>query len=238
MRITITRHGEKASVKPNYDGGPNPSLTDRGYEQARALGAYLADEGGVDELYSSCQLRALETAAAVESSLACEWHVWPMFYETHTRRWIERFDDDQGDVDQYVAWPMPVDDVDVTADTRDDRYRYVLSEVPERFPGIHVDQPFPWPDAWWLPLQRRTLATGYARADFALQGLLSRHEQGDHVLVVSHGNIGDKLVTALLDLPRRTPRKRFYFGNTAMTSVSRDQSGEWGISYANKQPHL
>ena len=64
--VLLVRHGETLWNRQGRVQGWAPTrLTDRGREQAAALGAFLAAEYGVDRLYASDLPRALETAARV-----------------------------------------------------------------------------------------------------------------------------------------------------------------------------
>lgn len=63
LRIFIVQHAEKES------GPGDPGLTETGHRQARVCGAALAGHGPFDELWSSPQRRALETAAHLADAL-------------------------------------------------------------------------------------------------------------------------------------------------------------------------
>ena len=64
--VLLVRHGETLwNRRERVQGWAPTRLTDRGREQAAALGAYLADEYGMDRLYSSDLARARETAERV-----------------------------------------------------------------------------------------------------------------------------------------------------------------------------
>ncbi len=64
--VLLARHGETLwNRRDRVQGWAPTRLTDRGREQAAALGSFLADEYDVDRLYSSDLPRARETAASV-----------------------------------------------------------------------------------------------------------------------------------------------------------------------------
>ena len=63
------RHARPVRVE-NVDGSPaDPPLSEVGHRQAELLAAWLAEEGGVDAVYSSPLARARETADAIASLL-------------------------------------------------------------------------------------------------------------------------------------------------------------------------
>ena len=237
MRLYVIRHGQKASPEPNRGRDRNPPLTDRGERQVNHLAEFLADEE-LDAVYSSSQLRALQTAERVHDRVDADWHVWPLFCETDQRRWEDRHADCRSDDSGPAAWPtgdsVPAD----SAHVDDPDARYTLSELPDEFPGVRLSQPFPWPDAWWVPTRGQTHAMGYARVELGLQALLDRHGDGGGVAIVCHGNAGDKALTSLLDMPRRRQSRRFSFSNTGVSRLDRRGAERWGIVYVNRTDHL
>jgi broad specificity phosphatase PhoE len=68
--LYLIRHGRQLSA--DGDGAPIPEdgdgLTERGFEQARRLGAHLAEHVKPDALYASPLLRAQQTAQAVSDA--------------------------------------------------------------------------------------------------------------------------------------------------------------------------
>lgn len=81
-RVLLTRHGETTWNREGRVQGWAPTpLTDRGREQARALGAHLA-ERGIDRLYASDLRRARTTAAHVADATGLE--------PVHEAAWRER----------------------------------------------------------------------------------------------------------------------------------------------------
>jgi broad specificity phosphatase PhoE len=68
MDLYVVRHGETwANVEHRYLGSLDPSLTERGREQAQALGANLPHE--LDTLVVSPRIRAMETAIILNKKL-------------------------------------------------------------------------------------------------------------------------------------------------------------------------
>jgi broad specificity phosphatase PhoE len=114
----------------------------------------------------------------------------------------------------------------------------LLSELEETFPGVQLSQPFPWPDAWWRPTRGQTHSLGYARIELGFQALVDRHEAGEHVAIVCHGNLIDRMITMIMDFPRRGQRKRFYTDYTGISRLDRIEEDRWEIQYTNRTDHL
>jgi 2,3-bisphosphoglycerate-dependent phosphoglycerate mutase len=70
MDLVLVRHAEPVRLTAADTGGTpaDPSLTDRGYEQAERLAAWLAHER-FDAIYTSSKARAIETASPIEARL-------------------------------------------------------------------------------------------------------------------------------------------------------------------------
>lgn len=62
--VLLVRHGESMPVVPGAPGSDDPPLSERGLEQAAAVGARLAG-AGLTAVVSSHLARAVETAAAI-----------------------------------------------------------------------------------------------------------------------------------------------------------------------------
>lgn len=68
MDLYVVRHGETwANAEQRYLGSLDPSLTERGREQAQALGVNLPND--LDALVVSPRLRAMETASILNEKL-------------------------------------------------------------------------------------------------------------------------------------------------------------------------
>jgi broad specificity phosphatase PhoE len=89
--ILLARHGETADNVPpsKVMGRRDPPLTERGREQARALGGAVAAEG-MRALYTSQLRRARETAEIVGEALGLEPQVDPRLVESDRGRWEGR----------------------------------------------------------------------------------------------------------------------------------------------------
>ncbi len=237
MQLYVIRHGHKANKLPDYNGGFNTPLSDTGHEQAEHLAAFLEDEG-IDIIYSSCQLRSLQTADPAYAALDCEWHVWPVFYEGTRRTWNERYENDPDEATWATAWRAGEPLETPTQEELEEMHGhyYLLSDIPELFPGTQLSQPFSWPEAWWELKRGNTPPLGYARADLGTRALLNRHEEGDSIAIICHGTIGDMLVTSLKDFPRR--QRHFSCNNTGVHCLSRRRPDFWRIRYINNTSHL
>ena len=239
MRLYIVRHGQKATTDPDYDGGPNPPLTETGERQAEHLAEFMAGED-LDCLYSSCQLRSLQTANAVYRQIDQEWHVWPVFCESNRTQWAALRANEPERAAQLAAWRIDeaIETPTENEIAENDGNYYLLSSVTEKFSGTRLSQPFPWPEAWWELRAGETRSMGYARVELGLQALVDRHDDGDRVAVVCHGNVGDKMMTTLMDFPRRHQPRRFGFDNTGVSRLDRREGDRWRIEYANRTAHL
>lgn len=238
MRLCIARHGHKANQLPDYDGGFNTPLSDVGHRQADELAAYLSEEEEIEYLYSSPQLRSLQTAEPLHDRLDETWHVWPVFAEGTTRRWPDQYDRDPEEAEWATAWRAGEAIDPPNPDEREEMHGhyYLLSEIPELFPGTELTQPFPFPDAWWTVKRGYSAPMGYARADLGLSALLDRHEEGDRIAIVCHGTIGDMLVTTLKDFSRR--RRHFACNNAGVHRLDQRSDDTWRIAYTNNTRHL
>jgi probable phosphoglycerate mutase len=72
-RVLLTRHGETAwNREGRMQGWAPTALTDRGHDEARTLGAHLADAYDVDRLVASDLVRTRQTATHVADALGLE----------------------------------------------------------------------------------------------------------------------------------------------------------------------
>jgi probable phosphoglycerate mutase len=108
LTLHLVRHGDTAQSAEGYFAGDiDPPLTDRGQEQARALGR-LAPSLGLEQVYVSPKLRARQTAEPmVEASQA------PLVVEDGLREiaygaWEGRKESEvrASDPDAYTAWSL------------------------------------------------------------------------------------------------------------------------------------
>ena len=239
MRLYVIRHGHKASETPDYDGGPDTPLTETGHQQAERVAAFLAEED-IDRLYSSCQRRALQTTEPIDDRIQAEWNVWPVFCESSTSDLSRRIEEDPQILEHLAAWrDTSLEDWAATEPEPYDRGGYrSLSTIDELYETATLTQPFPWPDAWWLPLRNQVHSMGYARVELGINTTLSHADPEDHVAIVCHGNSGDQILSTLMDFPRRHQRRRFAFDHTGVARLDRLETGDWRIRYTNRTDHL
>ena len=112
MDILLIRHGEShRSSLENYNPEklcPDPLLTDNGRKQAEQLARKLAGKG-IDAIYSSDLLRAVETANIIGSYVKCDVFIDSAFREInmgeiHLSSW-DSFPD------YYAQWKLHKDDM-------------------------------------------------------------------------------------------------------------------------------
>lgn len=237
--IYVVRHGHRADKEAEYDGGWNTPLSERGREQAEHLADFLA-ERDLDSLYSSCQLRALETAAPTHRATGVDWHVWPVFCEFTDRTWRDVVEEDPEYASDVATWQRGWDIDDSIEEERERKpgTYYRLSDIEAEYPGVVLDQPFPYPDAWWRAEDAQTRTNGIARLELAAQALQHTHEAGDKIAVVCHNKSGDGLATALTEYPRRHQYLLYPLDNTGITRLDRREDGTWLVKYSNRIDHL
>lgn len=193
LRLYLIRHAQPASQEPGYDGGPNPPLGRKGRLQAERVGSQMK-LWGVDAIYSSSMQRTLETARPIAMQTGAPWYVWPALSETDRRGWprvrelleaglkLER----SAEAELRLAHPNHVP----------------LNTLRERFGTFEANQPFPWPDEWWLPLEDETREQAYGRAEEALHALVARYRGTNaRIAVVCHGALGSVLLSLLAGCP-------------------------------------
>jgi len=69
MNLFLARHGESEWIVRGDEAGFNSPLTDRGRQQARLLGRWLAANHEINAIYASTLIRARETAEIVAAEL-------------------------------------------------------------------------------------------------------------------------------------------------------------------------
>ena len=69
MNLLLARHGESEWMVRGDEAGFNSPLTDRGRQQARLLGRWLAANQEIDAVYASPLIRARDTAEIIAAEL-------------------------------------------------------------------------------------------------------------------------------------------------------------------------
>jgi broad specificity phosphatase PhoE len=93
MNLLLARHGESDWIVRGDEAGFNSPLTDRGRQQARLLGRWLAANQEIDVIYASPLIRARETAEIVAAELHLRVTLNDDLREFEVRYWSE----DEGD---------------------------------------------------------------------------------------------------------------------------------------------
>ena len=92
MNLLLARHGESEWIVRGDEAGFNSPLTDKGRQQARLLGRWLAANQEIDAIYASTLIRARETAEIVAAELAL-----PLSFDDDLREFEVRYWDDSDD---------------------------------------------------------------------------------------------------------------------------------------------
>ena len=112
MDILLIRHGESYhSSLDNYNPEkccPDPALTDHGKKQAKQLAQKLAGKG-IESIYCSDLIRAVETANIINSCIKCDVNIDNAFREInmgeiHLSSW-DRF------LERFAEWKLHKDDI-------------------------------------------------------------------------------------------------------------------------------
>ncbi len=92
MNLILARHGESEWMVRGDEAGFNSPLTDKGQQQARLLGRWLAANQEIDAIYASPLVRARDTAEIV----AAELHL-PVSFDDDLREFEVSYWDDSDD---------------------------------------------------------------------------------------------------------------------------------------------
>lgn len=235
--LYLIRHGQSennafaaeasADVAEEPPRTAEPSLTATGYEQAKCVAGYLARETdktdlrdgtpvdgghGIQRLYTSAMLRALETTQPIATALGLTPEIWLDVHE-EGGIWL-----DEGDGRGAVGHPG-----------------LTREEIAEQFPG------FVQPDAitdngWWnRPFERRAeLVSRSAQVAADVRRRVRQWE--DRVAIVSHGTFISLLVQHLL-LGEYVPDIRFSNHNTGVSRLDFDGDSVM-LRYLNRIEHL
>jgi len=98
MNLLLARHGESEWIVRGDEAGFNSPLTDKGRQQARLLGRWLAANYEIDVIYASPLIRARETAEIVAAELHLPVTLDHDLREFEVRYWHE----DEGDTPPYI----------------------------------------------------------------------------------------------------------------------------------------
>ncbi len=237
MHFYIMRHGQRAD-EDSRTRKDNIGLSAIGQQQAEALAKWFAGRQ-LHAIYSSCMLRAIQTAQPLQRQTGLPLQVWPILCESSIDTWRKQIEKNPHRQPATVVWRDGSswdDQEELNAKRLVDDY-YLLADIPARFPECHLTQPFPYPQAWWKPLDGESRETGFARASLAAEALLARHRGDEYIAVICHGNFGDMLIRCLLGLERFQFRD-FSMDETGVNWIEVTQTGLRFMHTINNLEHL
>lgn len=238
MELLIIRHGQSTNnltmlLNPKDRGEHDPSLTELGHQQARAVGEYLAthmdidrwiDEVpvtrqavkgfGITHLYCSPMLRTLQTCQPISQALNMQPEVWVDIHE-HGGIFM-----DYGDERGVVGFGG-----------------LTRSQIQEGFPDYELPSGVT-EQGWWNPANGQEDIGGcMARTIRVAKSLRRRAASNDRIALVTHGTFGDVLLKTLFNtLPNHDMRFAHY--NTAISRVDFRADGITMLRYLNRVDHL
>ncbi|MCU6712753.1 histidine phosphatase family protein [Paenibacillus sp. J5C_2022] len=228
----VVRHGQPAKEEDGYTVKQDPQLSDLGLEQADCVAEQFERWGGLDAIYSSSLLRAMQTAQPIYHRLQVPWHVWPSLCETGRREWpLMRKLQGEGGYETHLA-----------AETMKrhglNEHYPSLTRLQLQYPGIRIEQPYPWPEAWYPELAAETRERCYDRAERSIAAICESHMGTEaRVAVVCHGAFGSVLMNALLS---GTPcdHIRFHQAHAAISLVEVADNGTAALHFLNHVNHM
>ncbi len=235
--LYLIRHGQSQNnafaAESKADGleeaprTADPSLTRAGYAQAKCVAEYLAcqvdktdvrddtaveDGHGIQRLYTSAMLRALETTAPISDALGLTPEVWLDVHE-EGGIWL-----DHGDDRGPVGYPG-----------------MTRGEVETQFPGFATPDGITEAGWWNRPFESRDdLVRRAARVADDVRHRIAGQES--RVAIVSHGTFISLLIQHLL-LGRHVPDIRFSNHNTGISRLDFDGDSVM-LRYLNRIDHL
>jgi 2,3-bisphosphoglycerate-dependent phosphoglycerate mutase len=229
MKIFIVRHAESFN---NPEPDPlkwkaDPELTDRGCQQADLVAGHLlnaspdmlghSNKYAFDQILTSPQLRALQTAWPISQALGSLPYVWTLICEH-----------------QGTNYKTPETSVGLPGMTR--------GEISAQFPGFVLPDDVT-DDGWWDPNNNpEDIKTVWKRGQRAAQELLARAEArkttdpSESVLLVSHGTFSNGLIHGLLGLEPGA----YHYGhnNTGITRIDVLRNRQPVLRYTNRITHI
>lgn len=221
-QILLVRHGQASFGSADYD-----RLSELGFEQARALGAWFAQTGQrFTRVASGSMLRQRQTADACMGELDAglrpegEWLVDPCFNEYDHREVLVRHRPEFGDPAQVRAF------LDASSNPRA-TFQDVFAAAMSRWMSGRYDAEYA--ETW--PVFRR-------RCGEALERLMQDAGRGESVAVFTSGGVIAALCQHLLDMSdRATARLSWGLVNSGVTRIL-FQPGQASLSYLNNHAHL
>ena len=235
--LYLIRHGQsqnnafaaesKANARDETPRTSDPSLTPAGYDQAKCVARYLAGKAdktdvrdgtpvegghGIDKLYTSAMLRALQTALPIAHALELTPEIWLDIHE-EGGIWL-----DHGDGRGPIGHPG-----------------MTRTEIAARFPGFEMPEPITEAGWWNRPFEtRHDLVRRAARVAEDVRRRVAGQES--RVAIVSHGTFISLLTQHLL-LGQYVPNIRFSNHNTGISRIDFDGDSVM-LRYLNRIDHL
>jgi 2,3-bisphosphoglycerate-dependent phosphoglycerate mutase len=232
MELFIIRHAQSYNnaLADQRERVVDPPLTDIGLRQAELVAQHLANgvdhetapiEGhgtdapagmGIERLYCSAMLRALQTAAAIGRALNLKPHVWVDIHE-EGGMWL-----DHGAAEGVRGYPG-----------------MTRVEIAQQFPDC-VLPPDITEQGWWRYAQEQR-ELFLERAERVAAKLRKDATKDSRIAIVTHGGFGAYLLRELVGAPR-TANIFFHHDNTGITHVRFRLDGRVSIRYQNRIDHL
>ena len=225
MQLYLIRHAQSTNNALSDPSGRvcDPPLTELGRQQSQMLAHYLAN--GVERvpgfngnglrptrLLCSPMQRALETAWPAAGVLGLAPEVWVELHE-------------YGGI--YLDHGDPVGIVGYPGKTR--------SEILAEFPGCVVPESIT--DKGWWRGGREDREACDRRAGLVASVLCHWADRDERVALISHGDLLDALIKALLGTPCDRQR-RYSHHNTGISRIELRPDGQTRVYYLNRLDHL
>jgi broad specificity phosphatase PhoE len=232
MELFIVRHAQSYNnaLADQRRRVVDPPLTEIGFRQAELVARHLANgidhetaaiEGqgpdapagmGIEKLYCSAMLRALQTAAAIGRALNLKPHVWVDVHE-EGGMWL-----DHGIAKGVRGYPG-----------------MTRAEIGQQFPDCVLPEEIT-ERGWWRYAQEERQPF-LARAERVAAKLRADATKDIRIAIVTHGGFGAYLLRELAGAPR-TANVFFHHDNTGVTRVRFRLDGRVSIRYLNRIDHL
>jgi len=222
LRLYLIRHGQSTNnAQPNFAKHEfEPPLTDTGFIESKALANHLqygSDNGAlshgykIDHIYSSPQLRALQTAVPISKLFNCRPEIW---VQTHERGGV------------------------VILHHRGVQHHHGLTrtEIKTQFPMFKI--PYQITDkGWWRGREKlETNDEVNIRARLVTNGLFikARTSPDLGIAMVSHNTFLNFLMQTLL----KDKENRYLHHNAAISRIDISPKGEATLKFFNRANHL
>lgn len=232
MQLFVIRHGQSTNNRLMSDTGgqkgrsEDAELTTMGVQQAQHMAEYFqtavpfarhdhnypALPQGLDHLYCSLMVRAINTASILSESIQLPLTAWVDWHEVGG---VYKGDSAEGGIEGLPGKPR--------------------SYYTQRFP--HLRLPENLGEGGWWNREPETVAESLLRARRVLDVLTQRHGgSSDNVGVVTHGGFYNSLMCVLLEMSPQSP-VWLALNNTAVTRVDFFDGGPH-VVFMNDTRHL